>query len=186
MQTCSGTDKLASLLIRCGADVHATCNHGSTPLVYAFESLQINSGRPGNDTNIPFASLVGLTFYLLAASVAATSADRDPEARFAAIQARLLSQERNFMARHGHGLTRFCEITEDLLIVFEYAPFLLNFHFMTKVLTTFGLDRKAVGLFAEHIYAEMGGEGSEGGPKLAEVLFPIQDRICEGLRNWKP
>ena len=36
------------------------------------------------------------------------------------------------------------------------------------------------------IYAEMGGEGSEGGPKLAEVLFPIQDRICEGLRNWKP
>ena len=32
---------LALLLIECGADVHATCHRGCTPLVYAFSSLQL-------------------------------------------------------------------------------------------------------------------------------------------------
>ena len=158
---CAGWDNaedLIVLLIKCGADVHATCNHGRTPLVYAFRSLQMNKNRldfPSYRSSGAFC--VGVAFYLMCVSLAMTrrllranwSLYRDPEANFAAMQAGLLSQEEKFMTLHGHDLQGFepgfCEITVEYLRVWEIDPLVLNFHYMTKVVTRIGLDREAVG-----------------------------------------
>ncbi len=154
---CAGwedAEALAVLLLSSGADVHATCNHGFTPLVYAFRSLQMNKNRldfPSYRDSGAFC--VGVTFYLMVVSLSMTrrslranwSLYRDPEANFAAMQAGLLSQEEKFMACHGHGLQGFCEITVEYLRVWEIDPLVLNFHYMTKVVTRIGLDREAVG-----------------------------------------
>ena len=52
------------------------------------------------------------------------------------------------MARHGLDLQGFepgfCEITVEYLRVWEIDPLVLNFHYMTKVVTRIGLDREAV------------------------------------------
>ena len=53
------------------------------------------------------------------------------------------------MTLHGHDLQGFepgfCEITVEYLRVWEIDPLVLNFHYMTKVVTRIGLDREAVG-----------------------------------------
>ena len=150
-------ESLAVLLLSSGADVHATCNHGYTPLVYAFRSLEMNKNRldfPSYRDSGAFC--VGVAFYLMVVSLSTTrrslranwSLYRDPEANFAAMQAGLLSQEEKFMARHGLDLQGFepgfCEITVEYLRVWEIDPLVLNFHYMTKVVTRIGLDREAV------------------------------------------
>ena len=101
-------EALADLLIKSGADVHATCNHGCTPLAYAFRSLQILLPSSYPSYNQSANLCARLAAFISAASVAATNRSlrahrklyRDPESRFNAVQARILSQEKSFVSHY--------------------------------------------------------------------------------------
>ena len=187
-------EALARLLIRCGADVHAShkddLSVNCTPLVYAFRSLQINVPQLIYPTVRPSVhDCVGVTFCLLGASVEATSRSlrahprlyRDPGARFEVVQARILSQEENFMNRHGR--RRFCEFTAEFLRLCEitvdgslrHSLVAANLHYMTKVLTKIGLDREAVG--------EPEGLERSFANQSKELMFITQDAVRSRLRK---
>ena len=187
-------EALARLLIRCGADVHASHKDDwsvdCTPLVYAFRSLQINVPQLIYPTVRPSVHVcVGVAFCLLGASVEATSRSlrahprlyRDPGARFEVVQARILSQEENFMNRHGR--RRFCEYTAEFLRLCEitvdgslrHSLVAANLHYMTKVLTKIGLDREAVG--------EPEGLERTFANQSKELMFITQDAVRSRLRK---
>ena len=195
---CAGwedAESLAVLLLRSGADVHATCNHDCTPLVYAFRSLQIflPSCYPSYHQSANICAR--LAALISAASVAATNRSlrahrelyRDPETRFDAVQARILSQEKNFVSRYDEfgGYEAFCEITERYLAIltqdmmntgvdFDKLLPMQHLHYMTRILTSIGLDREAVGVQLE-CRTDV----------LKETMFMIQDHMRKILqRGW--
>ena len=114
---------------------------------------------------------------------------RDPETRFDAVQAQLLSQEKVFVSRYDWygGHETFCELTERYLAiltqdmmttgVFIYHHKLipmLHLHYETKILTSIGMDRKVAGEQPE-CRADV----------LKEMMFMIQDHIRKMLqKGW--
>ena len=130
-----------------------------------------------------------------AASVAATNRSlrahrelyRDPETRFDAVQAQLLSQEKEFVSRYDWygGHETFCEITERYLAIltqdmmntgvdFDKLLPMQHLHYMTRILTSIGLDREAVGVQLE-CRTDV----------LKETMFMIQDHMRKILqRGW--
>ena len=113
------------------------------------------------------------------------------ESRFNAVQARILSQEKSFVSHYDWsegwygGYEAFYEITEQYLgiltgdvmntgVGFDKLVPMLHLHYLTKILTSIGLDREAVGVQLE-CRADV----------LKKMMFMIQDHVRKLLqKGW--
>ena len=195
-------EPLALLLIKCGADIHATCYDGCSPLAYSFVSLRWTLSRWGSSFGPPVerrlvSCCVSMVFLLLSESLAATCRSlrahrrlhRDPEATFEVVRASIRKQENNYMWRQGgsfpQNLRRFCEVTE-LFVSFlrtggdEFDSNVLELHCWMRVLMEVGLDHEAL---PEFLPQPDGIEPDFVDFKQVTMMPLVQARIRERLRK---